>query len=180
MEVRRLYFLELEDNIKWDDPGLYIHTYHYPEGGEQHVVYTLADFDEVPVEPDIVFELTQPGTEQYAFWERYNLYRAILLHEQKRAEIREDYLRRCSKYILEHCIENRQEVLTPQQFEELYRKALCPEVSEEDLIAVLANTFPGLMERKMSMEGNEQIEAFRRLILSDTTLGIGIVDEARS
>lgn len=180
MEVRRLYFLELEDNVKWDDSGAYVHTYYYPEGGEQHVVYTLADFDEVPVEPNTPFEQVQPGTEQYAFWERYNLYRAILLHEQRRLEIREDYLRRCSKYILEKCIENREEIQTPHQFEELYRKALCPEVREEDLIVVLANTFPGFMERKMSMEGNEQVETFGRLILSDTTLGVAIDDEARS
>ncbi len=177
MEVRRLYFLELEDNVKWEDPGPYIHIYRYPEGGEQHVAYILTDFDEVPAKPTIVFELTQPGTEQYAFWERYNLYQAILLHEQNRAELREDYLKRCTRYILEHCVQ--EPVQTPQQFEELYRKALCPEVGEEDLIAVLANTFPGLMERYVSVESNEQLETIRRRVLSNTTLGATIDDKAR-
>lgn len=172
MEVRRLYFLELEDNIPYPDPGPYIHVYKYPEGGEQHVVYGLEDFDEVPVKPDILFELTQPGTEEYALWERYNLYQAILLHERNCSEIREQYLRDVAEYILRECIskEDRATLLI-EQISDVYRQALCPEVKEGDLMAVLADTFQGYVEGEIIVRLIKGITDFGGVLSGYQALG---------
>lgn len=172
MDVRRLYFLELEDHIPYDDLGPYIHIYYYPEGGEQHVAYGLTDFDEVPVKPDIPFEQTQPDTEKYALWQQYNLYQAILLHENKRVEVQQEYLVAVSRYILENCIsiEDRG-TLTIEQFSNVYRRALCPEVGEEDLLTVLADIFQGFVEGEIIARLIEKLAGFGGIIPSNQALG---------
>lgn len=172
MEVRRLYFLELEDHVTFEDLGPYIHIYHYPEGGEQSVAYDLEDFEEIPDKPGTPFEQAEPGTELFALWQQYNLYQAILLHEGRRVELRNEYLRNVARHLLTTCIseEDRATITTPKQYGDLYMQAMCPEIGEEDIVAVLAGTFPGHLERAVLVGFLESLGPIWRELFSDSRI----------
>lgn len=140
-------FLELEDQVSYPDPGLYIHIYMV-DGHPQEVAYGLQDYAEIPERPKTPRAEAQPDSYEAALWEQYSLYRAVLTHEQKRTEIREKYLVDCARYILANCLDpsDRDRIVTPEDFDIIYHLALCPEITEEDIIACLANTFQSYME----------------------------------
>lgn len=175
IEVRRLAFLELENNVPYLDPGLYIHVYVI-DGHDQPVGYGLHDFGEIPERPDTPFSEAEPGTVLQAEWEQYNLYRAVLTHERKRSDIREEYLEACARYILEKCIasEDRARIVTPDDFEYVHRMALCPEVTEEDIAAILASTFRGSLEGQAVVGVLEEASRVGRILYTDSTLGAAI------
>lgn len=175
VEVRRLAFLELEDLVPYADPGLYIHVY-VVEGHDQPVGYGLSDFGEIPERPEGVYEETVPGTELHARWSQYNLYRAVLTHDRKRSELREVYLENCARHILTECIgpADRLRIVMPEDFEVVYRLALCPEVSEEDVVAVLATTFQGYMEGEAVVGVLEEAAWIGRFLYTDQALGDAI------
>lgn len=172
--VRRLYFLELDEKVPFQDIGPYIHTYIIDGGKEQYVAYGLEHFQVVPDEPKTLFEKAlDPESEEYALWAQYNLYQAILLHEDRRHQARESHLVEIAKYILTTCIskEDWARVITPDDYDVVYRQALCPEVSEEDIIAVLADTFQGFMEGAIFVDQLSKFTALRRQLQSVTALG---------
>jgi len=175
IEVRRLAFLELEEHVPYPDPGLYIHVYVI-DGHDQPVGYGLDDFGEIPERPEAPFAGADPDSELHARWEQYNLYRAVLTHERKRSDIREEYLRACALYILAECIspEDRVRIVTPEDFEFIYRLALCPEVTEEDIVAILAATFRGYMEGEAIVGILEEAAWIGRILYTDPALGDAI------
>lgn len=172
--VRRLYFLELDEKVPFNDVGPYIHTYVLDGDKEQRVAYGLEHFQVVPEEPKTLFEKAlDPESEEFALWARYNLYQAILLHEDGRHQARERHLVSIAKYILSTCIskEDRARVITPDDFGVVYRQALCPEVSEEDIIAVLASTFQGLVEGEIFVEQLSKSTSLWRQLQSVEAMG---------
>lgn len=175
IKVRRLAFLELEEHVPYPDPGLYIHVY-VVEGHDQPVGYGLHDFGEIPERPEEPFAGAHPDSELYARWQQFNLYRAVLTHERKRSDIREEYLRACAVYILAECIslEDRPRIVTPEDFEYIYRWALCPEVTEEDIAAILATTFRGYMEGEAIVGILEEAAWIGRILYTDPSLGDAI------
>lgn len=180
--VRRLYFLELDEKVPFQDIGPYIYTYIIDGGKEQHVAYGLEHFQVVPGEPNTPFEkATGPETEEFALWAQYNLYQAILLHEDRRHQARESHLVDIAKYILSTCIskEDWLRVVTPEDFGTVYRQALCPEVGEEDIIAVLADTFQGYLEGTIFVEQLSKSTTLRRQLQSITAMGsyVNVTDE---
>jgi len=183
VEVRRLKFLELEDEVPYPDPGLYLHTYII-DGHPQQVGYGLDDYIEIPDRPKTALVDAQPGSYEAALWEQYNLYRAVLTHERLRQNIREQYLVDCAQYILTNCIstEDQDRLVTPADYKVIHQKALCPEVTEEDIIAVLASTFQGYMEGQAFMDLGQEIAQRGGELFTDTIVGASVnVDiEARS
>ncbi len=175
VEVRRLKFLELEDEVPYPDPGLYIHIY-IVDGHPQHVGYGLQDFGEIPEKPTTPFAEVQPGTLEEALWGQYHLYRAVLTHEHNRNEVREKYLVDCTYHILANCIDSidRERIITPTDYDVVYRLALCPEVTEEDIVAVLAAVFQGSLEGQAFMDFTQETEWVGRVLYSDTALGTTI------
>lgn len=172
--VRRLYFLELDEKVPFKDVGPHIHTYIVDGGKEQRVAYGLEHFQVTPEKPKTPYEkATNPETEEYALWARYNLYQAILLHEDGRHQARESHLVEIAKYILSTCIskEDRARVITPDDYEVVYRQALCPEIGEEDIIAVLASTFQGVLEGTIFVEQLGKTTSIRRKLQSIETMG---------
>lgn len=170
--VRRLKFLELDDKVPYPDPGLYIHTYMV-EGHPQQVAYGLDDYEEIPTRPKTPLAEARPGSYEAAIWEQYNLYRAILTHERHRQDIREQHLIDVARYILNACVsvEDRDRVVSPDDFKIIHRLALCPEVTEEDIIACLAATFQGYMEGQIFVEFAEEIAKVGRELFTDTMVG---------
>lgn len=175
VEVRRLKFLELEDEVPYPDPGLYIHIYMV-DGHPQHVGYGLQDFSEIPEKPATPFAEVQPDTLEEALWGQYHLYRAVLTHEHNRNELREKYLVNCAYHILANCIDSadRKRIITPADYDIVYRLALCPEVTEEDIVAVLATVFQGNLEGQAFVDFDEETEWVGRVLYSDTRLGTEI------
>lgn len=175
VEVRRLRFLELEDEVPYLDPGLYIHTYMV-EGHPQEVAYGLEDYAEIPERPKIPLTKVQPDSYEAALWEQYHLYRAVLTHEHKRTELREQYLVDCARYILAFCLNpaDQKRIVTSGDYKSVYRLALCPEVTEEDIIACLATTFQGYVEGQAFMDLAREAKGVGRILFADTALGAAI------
>lgn len=175
IEVRRLKFLELEDNVSYLDPGLYIHTYMV-EGHPQKVAYGFEDYAEIPERPKTPFVEAQPDSYETALWDQYHLYRAVLTHEHKKREIEEQYLVDCARYILDNCIDptDRERIVTSGDYKSVYRLALCPEVTEEDIIACLATTFQGYMEGQAFMDLAGEAERVGRILFTDSTMGASV------
>jgi hypothetical protein len=175
IEVRRLKFLELEDNVSYLDPGLYIHTYMV-EGHPQEVAYGLEDYAEIPERPKIPLTKVQPDSYEAALWEQYHLYRAVLTHEHNRGELREQYLVDCARYILANCLNpaDQKRIVTSEDYNSVYRLALCPEVTEEDIIACLATTFQGYVEGQAFMDLAREAKGVGRILFADTALGAAI------
>lgn len=141
IEVRRLHFLEIEDNVPYDVEPPYTHRY---DNG-QEAQYILADWDSPPEMPKEPFSMAQPGSELFARWETYSLYQAVLLHEKRRAEQIEQYLVNVARYIRKYCIspDVLASIETPDDYTIIKNAAICPEVQREDLEAELASTFQG-------------------------------------
>lgn len=179
VEVRKLAFLELEDKIPYPDPGLYIHTY-IVEGHPQQVAYGLDDYAEIPERPKKPLVEAQPGSYEAALWEQYNLYRAVLTHERKRQDIREQYLVDCAHYILENCIdtEGRKRVVTPDDYTIIYHLALCPEVTKGDIVAVLANTFQSHLEGQAFVDFSREAAQIGRQLIANSAMGIEVHEGA--
>lgn len=172
VEVRQLKFLELDDHVPFLDPGLYIHNY-VVDGHDQPVGYGLQDFGEIPDKPEAPFAEALPGSMEEALWSQYHLYRAVLTHEHKRADAREEYLVDSARYILSNCLtsEDRDRAVTPDDFKLIYRLALCPEVTEGDIVAVLATVFQGYMEGEALVGLIEETERVGGFLYSDSALG---------
>ena len=156
IDVERLYFLELEDKVIWTDPGPYVHTYLDGQGRSWKEDYGLEDYEVIPEEPRVPAHEIEPGTEDYHKLETWRLYRAILSHERIRAQAMEDYLKGIALYILSNKVkpEDRERIKTPEDYAYVYKKALFPELTKEDIEAELASTFQGFMERASSIRGS--------------------------
>ena len=146
ISVRRLRFLELEDNVPYNVDPPYIHKYEV-FGGVQEVPYSLRDWPTPPQKPDQPMSLVQPGSVLYAQWESYNLYQAVLLHTQRQREQERQYLVDCARYIKQKCIpaKDKVRVIEPEDYEAITFEAACPEVRREDLEAELSATFQGFV-----------------------------------
>lgn len=175
VEVRRLRFLELEDEVPYLDPGLYIHTYMV-EGRPQEVAYGFEDYAEIPERPKTLLAEAQPKSYEAALWEQYNLYRAVLTHEHKRTELHEQYLADCARYILAKTLNpaDQKRIVTSGDYDSVYRLALCPEVTEEDIIACLAGTFQGYVEGQAFMDLVEEAERVGGVLFAVSPLGAAI------
>ena len=143
-KVRRLHFLEIEDNVDYNVDPPYTYVYE-TASGKQEAQYVLTDWSEPPEKPKEPFEKAQPDTELFALWEAYNLYQAVLLHEIKRSEQQQVYLVDVARYIKKSCLTptDRKRIVTPEDYEAISLDALCPEVGMEDLERELALTFQG-------------------------------------
>ena len=172
VEVRRLIFLELEQKVPYPDPGEYVHTYMV-EGHPQEVSYGMEDYSEIPTRPDTPLPEVEAGSYEAALWEQYHLYRAILHHEHNRSELRDRYLVDCAEYILVECVRStdRSRIITPADYKVVHRLALCPEVTEEDIVAVLATTFQGYVEGQIFMDLIGEAKRFGGLLFSNPPLG---------
>lgn len=168
IEVRQLMFLELEEQVVFPDNHPYLHTYMV-EGHPQVVGYTLDDYQETPIKPQVPYENTEPDTFDRALWEQYRLYRAVLLHEQSQVKLQENYLEDCAKYILRACVsdKDRDSVVSANDYDSIYRAVLCPEVKEEDILAALASVFQGHMEGNLLMDCIEETARIGRAIYAD-------------
>jgi hypothetical protein len=153
-EVRRLRFLELEDELDYNVDPPYVHKYK-ALGGVQEVQYVLSDWTTPPIRPDVPIEEAQPDTAEFAQWQSHTLYQAVLRHEYKRAEQTRQYMVDVSRHIKRTCVDDdfRPHIISPKDFSKVEAAAICPEVSKEDLEAELARTFQCILAGYAHLRG---------------------------
>ena len=108
-------------------------------------------------------------------WQQYDLYLSVVRHEHKRREVFLTYRKNCARYVLAHCVSeaDRALIVTSDDYTALFKEAFCPELSEEDLSAVLADTFQGFLSRTAFAPSDVSTTILSRLLLADKALGIG-------
>jgi hypothetical protein len=167
-QVRVLTLYEL-DNVPFEDPGEYQHT--YPNG--QTKTYTLRDGpDGEPEKPPGLEELAEHGSLHWAMWRRWNLYQAVLAHRLKQIEATDRHAHEVAKYILAHCISPEDYPrVTPGDLSKILQAALVTEVGMEAIETALAVTFPGLVQWQEYFEGFTQAPARRGRGRQHATVG---------
>lgn len=136
--VKRLGLFELHDaQIGPADPGDFTYTVRTVSGTEYQATYdlqaALQEPPERPDDPDDTWAMTE--------WERY---RAAIAHHQERMDIAQRYEQGVADYILAHCVEaGLRDRLTADDYLSIYKAALCPQLTVEDLAGVLDSVFPG-------------------------------------
>lgn len=140
VKVRQLALWELEDNGVPIPPNLR-YRIQGGDGNEYEQEYDLDARLQSPPSP--------PGGDATEWdiieWQRFQ---AALLRRQEQKEAERQDKAAKAAYILQNCLaeEDRLRVVTPADFDEIYRLALCPEVRMEDIQAELASFFPGRVE----------------------------------
>lgn len=137
--VRRLGLFELHDAmIGPADPGDFQYTVTTVSGVEYKAAYdlqaALLNPPPPPSDPDDTWAMTE--------WERFQ---AAIAHHQQRMAGAQAYEQGVADYILANCVppEVRGDLTTADDYLIIYRAALCPQLTTEDLAGVLTSVFPG-------------------------------------
>lgn len=145
-EVRALGLYEL-DQVAFDDPGDFQYDYQISESQVTKKTYTLRDWSEVPEKPITLRELCEYGSLEWAQWNAFALYEAVLQRRYEQIEASETHAHDVGRYVIRECLAegDRARVLTPGDLEAVMGAALVDELTLAEVGAALAITFPGLL-----------------------------------
>ena len=135
-EVKRLPLYVLR-GIGPKDPGDFSHKIKTLLGETFNQTYDLkSKLDKPPVEPLPNSDDTWAMTE----WERFQ---AAIWHNQNRFELAEERAENEAAYILDSCLspEDRQRVITIDDYDAVYHAAMTPEITREDISEVLSTFY---------------------------------------
>ncbi len=146
-DVRTLQLYEL-DAIPFNDPGPFLMVDVLAGGETQTREYDLSAWDEPPKKPNVPKEDCEPDSMEAALWLIYDRYQAAVYQHTVRLRAFIERGHSIARYILANCIAeaDRKRVVTPEDYHKIYTVAMVREVKMEDIEAVLASTFPGLVE----------------------------------
>lgn len=145
-QVRQLGLFEL-DNVTTEIIGPYKYSLLMATGQILEDEYDLRAFDTPPRPPDVEPSKIEPHSYEWYAQQEFETYQAAILHEQTRLDSYEARLRDISRYILEHCLssDDRQRIITPDDYNAIYQAALTPLLTEEVLAEILSSTFQGII-----------------------------------
>jgi hypothetical protein len=145
-DVRVLGIYEL-DSVPFDDPGEFEYDYQVSDNQVQKKRYTLRDWTEAPEKPDTPKELCEHGSYEWAQWNAFDLYQAVLQHRLLQIERSEQHAHSVAKYIISNCLAeaDRGRVRLPGDLEVVLQAALVEEETIGGVETALAVTFPGLL-----------------------------------
>jgi len=106
------------------------------DGKSYKIIYPLQErLKNPPKEPT-----AESGKWDHIEWDRFQ---AALTVRQKQLEIRHERLINCAIYIIEHCLieKDRSRVVTKEDYQKIYRLAICPEITMEDIQQELNNFY---------------------------------------
>jgi hypothetical protein len=141
-EVRRLRLYEL-DSVARDlaDPGPFTYEVPLSRGNSITDVYIMPD--EPPKKPSTPFEECKAGDIEAMQWDEYKIYWAAVNHQVKRIQMRKARDLARAEYIFTTCLsgQDQQRILSTEDWDIVHTAAQCPEVTIEELNAVLGTTF---------------------------------------
>lgn len=145
-KVRQLGLFEL-DNVGREVLGVYKYTLLLATGQIVEDEYDIRALTYTPTAPDIPIEEINPNSPEHYQLKEFETYQCALAWEKQRIESYQGYCLDVTQYILEHCLnpEDRQRVITPEDWETVYQASLVPELTMEVLSQVLANVFQGFL-----------------------------------
>ena len=147
VKVRRLELYEL-DAVEHVDLGPFVYEYVNQKSGRvMKRPYDISAWAEPPTKPRTPEHECDPDSMDAALWHVYSTYQAALLHTQKQIEKTQEHVHDCARYILDNCVSERAlaHITSPVDYVAVYELAAMPEVKEEDIRHVLADTFRGLI-----------------------------------
>lgn len=169
--VRRLGIFDL-DGEGPEVSGPFRYTMTLLSGKEVEDFYDPGARSIPPVKPDVARDELRDGSPEWYAWLEWETYKAAIAHEyMHRIPSVFEFIKAISGFIATHAIseEDRQRVMTEEDWIKIRSAALVPEVSWEMITAVFRNTF------QASYDDMEIEEARKRM----TTSGLGKLDPIR-
>lgn len=136
VQILSLYFL---DHIGPADPGDFTYRIKTLLGEVYDQIYPLASrLENPPPEPKADEDDTWILTEHERF-------QAALHRNQQRIEMAQERALNVAHFIIDNCLgkDDRQRIITPDDYDTVYNAALTPEVKEGDLARILQEFFRG-------------------------------------
>jgi hypothetical protein len=154
-EVRVLGLYEL-DSVPFDDPGEFEYDYQISESQVTKKRYTLRDWDEVPKEPTKPKESCETDSYEWAMWNAYDLYQAVLQRHYEQIKASEAHAHDVGRYVIRECLaeSDRGRVLTPGDLDLICAAAMVDGETMGGIEAALASTFPGLLGWSLDFAGD--------------------------
>jgi hypothetical protein len=145
--IRQLGIFELDD-VRAKLIGPYVYEIETVDGRKYLAEYEgsrWAERGERPLKPDTPEHQITPDHEEWEDLVEYLRYEAWLVHEQERARLMNEYHVEVAHYILDNCLspEDKQRVVTPEDWAVVHKTALVPELTLEVLAETLQATFQG-------------------------------------
>ncbi len=148
IQARQLTLYEL-DAVPFEDIGPFLYPYKTSSGHIVQTAYDLAQWKTPPEPPETPEAECTDGSTEQAQWNAYHTYQAAIAHRLKQVDSGEQYTKQVAEYILANCVSSTDysKVISPDDYERLYKYVLNSEVALEDIEAVLASTFPGYIRQ---------------------------------
>lgn len=139
--VRRLGIFEL-DGVRPPDARPFLYT-EMVGGNEITRPFDIAVWDSPPTPPTPAQMAAEPGTVPYYYYYEWSLYWAAVYKEKENKEDVKRYCREVAAYIMDTCIpaDDKERIVTPEDFRQLWAAALVPQLSLDDLAMSLEYTF---------------------------------------
>ncbi len=141
VQVKRLGLFEIDDVTK-GIPGPYTYTVHLFGGDDYEMVYNIeAALEDPPQKPGIPVDEAVPGLPEHYEWQEWLRFQEAVAHQTKMHEAYAEYCERVAVYVQEACLPPDTQIETVEDWEAIYNAALCPQVSQADIKAAMAQSF---------------------------------------
>jgi hypothetical protein len=91
-------------------------------------------------------------------WQEWDTYQAAISHHQHQLILAEKYAKDVAAYIMANCLgeEERSRIVTEEDWQKVYRAAMIPTVTEEDIEAALSRIFQGYVQGQADPASTER------------------------
>lgn len=153
-EVRVLGLYEL-DSVPFDDPGDFQYEYQMTNNQITKKTYTLRNWPEAPEQPTKPRELCEAGSYEWALWNRWDLYEAVLQRRYEQIEAAERHAHDVGRYVIRECLapKDQPRVKMPKDLEVICGAAMVDEETIGGIESALSGTFPGLLGWALDFAG---------------------------
>jgi hypothetical protein len=163
--IRVLGLFELQNEVApEEEPGPFAYSFEVMGGEVVRKTYDAEDFANPPPKPSIPREeATKENSQPWFAWQEWDTYQAALAHQQQQLILAEKYAKDVAAYIMTHCLEeeDRSRIVTEEDWQKVYRAAMIPTVTEEDIEAALSRIFQGYVQGQADPTGAERAGPIR-------------------
>lgn len=139
-KIRQLGLFELDGKGR-EVLGVYRYSLLLATGQIVEDDYDIRALTYTPTPPDKPANEIAPNSPEWYQLQDYETYRAALAHEKLRIASYEGYVNDIAAYILAHCVDDPNRIVTAEDWNKVYQAALVPALTEEGVAACLRDTF---------------------------------------